>query len=63
MSKTVDQIADKVILVCAAQVIVDPGEGYKDQGFFRPPQIDGDNDNCQNADHEQPAGLGTRDTP
>ena len=52
MSKTVDQIADKVILVCATQVIVDPGEGYKDQGFFRTPQIDGESDNCYDADHE-----------
>ena len=60
MSKTVDHVAYKVVLVCATQVVVDPSEGYKNQGFFGSPQIDGGNDNCQYADNEEATGLGTR---
>ena len=62
MSKTVDHIAYKVMLISAAQVVVDPSESYKDQGFFLASQIDCEEKNSRYADHEEPTGLDTGDT-
>ncbi len=62
MSKAVDHIAYEVVLVCATQVVVNPGKGYKDQCFFSASQIDGGNNDRRNADHKEATGLGSSDT-